>query len=301
MFVFSLNNLPKRVKEKMKNLFFKFLIKHFKYLEIYFISNYHEALKKRFEGNFKIETPLKTLQAIEFSIINEERGAYMRFGDGDAYLANGYSEMLQESNPMLMEEMREAFALNGDNIFKSLSIHSETYGFETEMYEGNHLVSNELASNLIIYTLPFFIGTKVFSPISLHYSATYYPHVANSFLKVLKSYTILFVGNESVPPQIVERIFGSIPHIKTPSKNAYKEINQIESEVDNILKYWKGFGVVVIAMGCSGRPLMKRLYKSGYNIFLFDFGSLLDGICGKNTRAWLELEPINYNILLEGL
>jgi len=197
--------------------------------------------------------------------------------------------------------MKEAFLLKGQFIFKSLSIHSIQYGHEKEMYIGNHLVSDQLANKLLRSTFPFFIGHKIFSPISLHFAATYHPHIANVFLKKIKRNCVLFIGNESVPKEKFKLLFGNAKHIKTPTENAFRDIDNIEISAIETLKEINKFGVVVVAMGCSGRPLMKRLVYKNFNIFLFDFGSLLDGICGDNSRTWLKKENINYDILLKNL
>ena len=52
-------------------------------------------------------------------------------------------------------------------------------------------------------------------------------------------------------------------------------------------------------MGCSGRVLQKRLYNNHDNIFVFDFGSLMDALCGWNTRAWIELTNFDKDKILE--
>ena len=51
-------------------------------------------------------------------------------------------------------------------------------------------------------------------------------------------------------------------------------------------------------MGCSGRVLAKRLYNNVENIFLFDFGSLMDILCGWDTRAWISLNKnkVTHNV-----
>jgi hypothetical protein len=46
-------------------------------------------------------------------------------------------------------------------------------------------------------------------------------------------------------------------------------------------------------MGCSGRVLQKRLWNKLDNVFLFDFGSLLDALCGWDTRAWIKLSKFD--------
>ena len=265
------------------------------------IKRYELEIIKKIELTTQIISPLKTLEEIEQSIYQQKKGAFMRFGDGDAYLAVGINDTLQTSNPAISKEMREAFSLKGENIFKSLSIHSHNYGFEKEMYVGNHLVKDELANQLLIFTYPYFVGHKIYSPICLHYAAAYFPERANQFLKILKKHCILFIGNESIPVNTIEILFGSIKHIKTPVQNAFDQISRIEKESTDALEKINKFGIVVVAMGCSGRPLMKRLHNKDYNVFIFDFGSLLDGICGYKTRTWLKKEEINYKLILAGL
>ena len=61
------------------------------------------------------------------------------------------------------------------------------------------------------------------------------------------------------------------------------------------------FSVVVIAMGCSGRPLMKRLVKKNFNSYYFDFGSLLDGFNGNISRTWLKLNDIDFHKIKDSL
>lgn len=262
-----------------------------------FINNTLEIFKE----TIQIVNPIDTLEIIHKTIKENKKGAYVRFGDGDVYLLKGNDDIFQKSSQKLSLEMREAFKSKGDNIFKSLSIHSNLYGKEDGMYEGNHLVSNELANKLISNTFQYFVGHKIYSPVALHYCATYNPIIANSFLKTLKKKTILLIGNKKIPSNKVQLLFGNAKHIKTSNRNAYKDIDRVEIDAINILNNTQNYGVVVIAMGCSGRPLTKRLIDKNYNIFIFDFGSLLDGIIGFDSRTWLRKSNINYELLLKDL
>ena len=248
-----------------------------------------------------IISPAETLRVIEDFIKQKRRGGYLRFGDGDVFLSLGKDDAYQSGKTMLRKEMNECFSLKGQGILKSLSIHSDKYGREKEMYPGNHLSSDKAATELLKHVYPFFVGYRIFSPIALHYTASYHPAMANDFLKLIKKEAVLFIGNENTPAGIVRKLFGDVRHVKTPAKNSYDKIDVIEKEAEYILNVEQKFGVVIISMGCSGRILLTRLYKKGYNIFFFDFGSLLDGICGNRTRAWLELTDINYDVLLKDL
>ncbi len=209
----------------------------------------------------------------------------MRFGDGDVYLSLGKNDSYQAHNIRLRAE----------------SIHSALYGCEKEMFPGNHLLSDKAATDLLMHVFHFFVGYQIFSHVALHYAASYRPVRANNFLKMVKQQAILFIGNENTPQEVVIKLFGRVTHVKTPAKNAYDKIDTIEKQTTDILDRQEEFGVVVVAMGCSGRVLMKRLHKKTYPVFFFDFGSLLDGICGNQTRTWLSASAINYESLLNDL
>ncbi len=53
------------------------------------------------------------------------------------------------------------------------------------------------------------------------------------------------------------------------------------------------YSVVVTSMGCSGRAMQKKIWDNHDNYFLFDFGSLMDALCGWETRAWIEMSNFN--------
>lgn len=248
-----------------------------------------------------IVSPIETLEVVRIFIVQQKRGAYMRFGDGDIFLALGKSEAFQVSGESLALEMKEAFSLKGKRVLKALMLHSDLYGSEKEMYIGNHLISSQIADKLLQYAYPFFVGYTIYSPVALHYVATYYTTIANEFLLLLREQAILFIGNENTPENIVRKLFGQVKHIKTPERNAYTRIDEIEYDTCVELSKQKKFGVVIVSMGCSGRVLIKRLYKQDYPVFFFDFGSLLDGICGNETRTWLKKSKIDYEVLLNGL
>jgi hypothetical protein len=97
------------------------------------------------------------------------------------------------------------------------------------------------------------------------------------------------VGNKNLRPELLRKLF-SDTHIKTPDANSYLEIDRIEKElIQELDKKKNEFQVIVVAMGCPGRILQKRILKKGYNVYLFDFGSLLDALNNDNTRLWIDL------------
>ena len=296
----TLKQFFKKVKGKLKIFTVKTVDNVCPYVYEFHKEKYVRVIVDEIQAITEIVSPAETLSQIKQYINRKKNGAYMRFGDGDVYLSMGKNEMMQHSNELLTIEMNEAFALKGKGIFKALAIHSKQYGFEKEMFIGNHLQTDESSNYLLSRVFPFFVGFNIYSPVALHYMACYYPDETNEFLKLLKSNSVLFIGNENTPREIIQKLFGEVPHITTPTKNSYDQIDEIENKSLKFLHKQKMFGVVIVAMGCSGRILMKRLYTNNFPVFYFDFGSLLDGICGNITRPWLK-ENINYEKLLSGL
>lgn len=284
-----------KVKVKINNLM-KFFVKK-KASNII-----NEILVDELKNIVKIISAEDTLETLESYINNNRKGVYMRFGDGDIFLSKNKDDGFQKSNPILAKEMEEALSLQGQNVLKCLAIHSEQFGFSEGMVRGNHKNKDKFALQLFKDSYKYFVGCTIYSPVALHFVATQNPDRANQFLKNLKIKTSIFIGNENVKQETLQLLFGKkVIHIKTPSENAFSKIDEIEDQAMQQIKKINDFSVIVVAMGCSGRPLMKRIWKQNCNTFIFDFGSLLDGIEGNNSRTWLKINAINYSTLLSEL
>ena len=253
------------------------------------------------KDTIRIRSARSTLDVILHSIETEKAGLYLRFGDGDVFLMMNQSDMFQKNNLTLSREMEDAFSITGEGVIKCLAIHSEQFGYDPGMYFGNHKVPDDYAITLLTRTFKYFISQRIYSPVALHFIASEAPNVANNFLKKLKDKTKIFVGNENICKEIRDLLFGTSVYIRTPEVNAYNDIDRIESEVNEVLDEDDNFKVICVAMGCSGRILMSRIWTKYKNIFIFDFGSLLDGISGNNSRTWLDVNDIDYKTLLQDL
>lgn len=262
-----------------------------------------ERRKKYLIKKVNIFSSIDTIESIRSAIEMKIAGAYMRFGDGDILLMLGMDDSLHKANRQMSKEMKETMSLNFGAIHKGVSIHSKLFGFEEGMKEGVHLLSDNDALKYLSVTYRFLDLKRVFSPVALHQLATSNPTRCKNFLRFLKNTNPIFVGNEKIRTDLIKKLFGGI-HVKTPSRDSYKEIDRIEDELIKVLKI-KGdeFQVVVVAMGCPGRILQKRILKKSYNVYLFDFGSLLDAFNEENTRAWIRLTGgvENYKDLLKSL
>ena len=290
----------------MKRIITKLKVKYIAIIKLFlkkWASNFiDDILVDELKNKVKIISAEDTLDTLESYINNNRKGVYMRFGDGDIFLSKNKDDGFQKSNPILAKEMEESLSLQGQNVLKCLAIHSEQFGFSEGMVRGNHKNKDKFALKLFKDSYKYFVGCTIYSPVALHFVATQNPERANQFLKNLKIKTSIFIGNENVKQETLQLLFGKkVIHIKTPSENAFSKIDEIEDQAMQQIKKINDFSVIVVAMGCSGRPLMKRIWKQNCNTFIFDFGSLLDGIEGNNSRTWLKINAINYSTLLSEL
>ncbi len=249
----------------------------------------------------------ETLETIATIIKNKKSGCYLRFGDGDLNLAHGQGELYQPFNSgVIKQEMREAFVLNDENILKTLPLYCKEFnGLEPHMFPGNHEVSYEQAQYFIARAQPLWGAemTDVYSHVALSYAAQYESDLCIQFLRFLKSQNcIAFVGNTNIPHELITLLFGeTISIIPTPARNSFSAIDQIQGACQEVLRNHDEYKIIILSMGCSGRILAKRLWKEFNNVFIFDFGSLMDALCGWNTRAWIELTNFDREIFFEKL
>ena len=248
----------------------------------------------------------ETLEKITEIIKNKQKGAYLRFGDGDITLALGQGELLQGANIRLKNEMQQALSLNGPTILKTLPLYCrELNGFERGMFPGNHEAPYAWCLDILHKAKPLWGSkiTDVYSHAALHFAACENPALAINFLKFLKdSSCCMLIGNKDIPVHIRDLLFGpQCIFVATPPSQSYNEIDRIEQECLQKFPKNNEYKIIVTAMGCSGRALQKRLWYKLENVFLFDFGSLLDALCGWNTRAWIELTKFDEKVFLAQL
>jgi hypothetical protein len=217
-------------------------------------------------------------------------GAYLRFGDGEINALNGIGAIEQIGDDKMAKEMDEAISLSGPGIIKSLMIHSKKFGMVPGMKDGFHLSKDNWAIDQLNLCYKYFIGDYIYSHAALSYTLIYQREIALKFFKQLKSIgKIMFVGNEKIDDNLLKKIFGNdCIHIKTIPRDAFKQIDNIEKELNNELKKRGNYTIVAFAVGPSSKILQKRLFKNSLNIFTFDIGSVIDALSGAETRAWID-------------
>ena len=69
--------------------FIKFIIDFtFPFLRKQYFNEHNKQILRDIKRTTYIVSPTKTLNEIETAILNRQKGAYLRFGDGDVFLAN---------------------------------------------------------------------------------------------------------------------------------------------------------------------------------------------------------------------
>ncbi len=255
---------------------------------------------------YRFHQSKETLETISHIISAQKKGAYLRFGDGDLVLAHGKKDLYQNASKKLQTEMQKALAMNGPTILKTLPLHCKEFGGWEPYMHKNLYHEWPLAYSVNFYqkAIPFWGApiTDVYSMVALCYTAIHHEKASISFLKKMrKAPSVILIGNKNIPPEMRHQLFGINDFIPTPERNAFNEIDRIEQEAIRLLGNKKSYCLVVIAMGCSGRILAKRLWPQVENIFLFDFGSLMDLLCGWKTRAWMDHFSFDQKAFLQKL
>jgi len=235
----------------------------------------------------------KTLHKITETIEKKEKGIFLRFGDGELFTANGKTRSKYQKWEKLLEmELREALALDGENVMKAIPLHNKKLGtIEPGMFIGNHEHTLKYCILFLELLKPFWGKIRnAYSHPALHYFAIYRQREFVQFCKLIKKHKCIFVGNKDIPLNIVKTLFGKkCKFVPTPPKNAYDKIKRIEKEcLEKATNNNNEYTIIVTAMGIGSKALQKRIWKKLDNVFLLDLGSLIDYFCGWKTRQWIE-------------
>ncbi len=239
----------------------------------------------------EIIPPAETLDEIAGILQSRTTGAYLRFGAAELQLLSGLDSTLQTASAPLTREIQEALLLEGPGIFKALPLECPGLGLQAGSKPGLFGVSDRQALHHLQQAGRYFPDGKIYHPSALAYLSVFEPQEVVEFLAELKSFRPLFVGNEYTLPDLIQLLFGHAGYIPAPRQNAYAQVDRMQDEVNQFPRWDRDYPVVVVAMGCSGRVLAKRLLKSGFKGFVFDFGDLLDALSGWTPQAWVKLAP----------
>ena len=242
-----------------------------------------------FDSGVQIVSAVDTMQAIVTALREKQRFAYMRFGDGDVLILNGGSDSHQEISKALMKDHRRAFSLHGSDVMKALPLHSKKFGADKHMGPGEHMWSDDFASKMLLGAFEFFIGGKIWSPVAIHYCMVYRPDFAKLFFAEIGAHEPIFVGGQHNDSPVIEKLLGSRAIVRTPSKDAYCEIDRIYGEITSLAEARnKEFDVIVFSCGMSSRILIDQIHRLGKNLYLFDLGSIVELFRGNSQWLWVK-------------
>jgi hypothetical protein len=92
----------------------------------------------------------------------------------------------------------------------------------------------------------------------------------------------------------MNRLFGGIEHIETPTKNASAYKWEILKKTKRAIKN-ENIEVVVLACGQLGRVMAGDLWRMRERFHCIDIGSMVDAFDGKGTRRWLRRTDAHEN------
>ena len=250
--------------------------------------------------NLKFHSTQNTLDKIKEIISNKEKGAFIRFGKRELGIAHGKNNPNKNS---LEFELVEAISLNDNNYLKSLPIHSmglQTYEYGIWDTNFNQCIEILKKSKRLwggdirdVYSSPALYFTAILNPIELIRLLRLINHHSDK---------CIFVGNRKIPQSIIKTLFGNnSTFIPAPEKNAYNQIDRIELECLENIPNNNEYKTIIISIGVAGKVLQKRLWEKLDNVFLLDFGSLIDALCGWETRSWIRKRKFNHKQFIDRL
>lgn len=257
---------------------------------------------------YKSFKSIETIEKILNIIKNKERGAYLRFGDGDFNIMNGKNEQYNKFDKNLSKELIESLLIDNENYMIGLPLICDKYGLlEKGMFPGNHEWPEKNAD--VFYNNACNARGKpiinIYTYIAFNYLITTLQDSSYIYIKNLrdlcKTNNVLFIGNKNINKNILNLLFENYTHIYCPDVNSYSCVNDIEKNIINSIDSNK-YNIIIICSGITTRAIIKRLWvKNINNIFMLDLGSVIDALSGIDSRAYIKLTNFNHNKYIENL
>ena len=212
----------------------------------------------------------------------------------------------------------------GDSVIKGLPLNSDHFGQEPFMEEGVHWRHDDEAISLLSGCFEFFIGSKVYSSVPLHYALAYNREEGLQFMRSLRAHEPIFVGGDGNEEELVSLVLGASEFLRVPQRSAYGRIDEIypqlvdaiarKSNEANSLPCTAGEGklgsernksghltVIVLSCGSLSKIISKRLHqeKSLGDLYIFDLGSVIDVFAGRDGWTWVRKAGIDARAIQE--
>lgn len=237
---------------------------------------------------YSVKSPQETADQLEKLIKSGERFAFVRFGDGEILLMDGWKgkERQHFNSPELQKEMQEAFSVADENFMMAMTgereeddtlIESPAYRGLFGRFDPKH---NKTVDDLIE---KYKKRDTYWTVNTLPYLAVYRPTRFVQLMKALKNKKVAFVGPRHLMLNSnIKKAYNVSTWISAPAKQAYYELDHIEKNVRSV-----DADIVLIALGCASNILQKRLWKD-YKASTIDTGSISDALAGNfQKRGWM--------------
>jgi hypothetical protein len=238
-----------------------------------------------------------TIKKIISIIEKKEKGAYLRFGDGDLNIMTGLNDSFNVCNPFFTKEIKESICIDDENYLKGVCLMCTKFGLlEDKMWGGNHEFPETTCIHYynVICNIRKKHLTDYYCFVAFNFYLTTYKKESYEIMYKLRSLCILndllFVGNENINKSIIELYFGEkYTMIECPSKNSYSAINIIENQLIDKMNENSNYKIIIMCCGITTRCLIKRFWvnnniKTKY--FILDFGSIIDALSGIVSRQY---------------
>tara|TARA_B100001094_G_scaffold171567_1_gene165925 strand:+ start:76 stop:894 length:819 start_codon:yes stop_codon:yes gene_type:complete len=250
------------------------------------------------QSNMLSYKSLPTINKVIDIITKKEKGAYLRFGDGDLNIMQGMNELLNSYNEKFSNELKESITIDNENYLKGVCLMCNKFKLlEEKMWPGNHEWPENIATNY--YKLLSIIRKKplltYYTFVAFNYYLTTYPEKSYPLMKNIRDLClkndVIFIGNNTVNKNVINLLFGEkYTFIECPSKYSYNNIDNIENNLIAALNNNINYKIVVTCCGVTTRCLIKRIWKKqniNCNYFMLDFGSIIDALSGNKTRQYI--------------
>lgn len=255
--------------------------------------------------NLKPHQSLETIHKIISIIAKKERGAYLRFGDGEMNHISGGEDQYNRKSLNFDVEMKESICIDHPNYLLGVCLMSKNYGLlEDKMWLGNHEWPENRTKQFynIIYNVRKKHLTDYYTFVAFNYYITTYPEKSFSLMKNIRDLCIqnnvIFIGNNNIKKDVISMLFGEkYSFIECPPKHSYGSIDSIENQlIDSLNSKKEKYNIVIFCLGAASEPLIKRIWKNEnihLNYFLFDYGSIIDALSGIKSRQYIICTKFN--------
>jgi hypothetical protein len=251
-----------------------------------------------------------TMIEIIEKIKKNEKGFYIRFGDGDFNLSQNMNDMLAVCNNDIKNSINHTMSIRDERVMISIPHHCKLYNtIEEGMYPGNHEYPDEMVINFlkILKENKSSFPKKIYTNVALSYCSYHCPEIVLKLHSEIKKCNAIFIGNYKYSDEFLYKLFGkSVYRINTNDNNAYNQHDKVFSELHDYItnKNINQYFIIILAAGCASRAFCSEIYDkyfSSHSFFVFDYGSLLDYLYGMNTRAYMDIQPPKKQYILENI